>query len=87
MKISVRGLATSIDCHTHMYTPKYMNILRKRVDIPRVQVIDGIDRLIVLPDEDKNKSTAVGRVIGREYWDVDAKLRYLCVQAFESLTT
>lgn len=61
----------------HMYLPGYMNILRKRIDIPRVQSINGDDRLIILPGEDDEKTTAVGRPIGREYWDVSAKLKYM----------
>jgi len=68
---------TSIDVHTHMYLPGYMNILRKRSEIPRVQTINGDDRLIILPGEDDEKTTAVGRPIGREYWDVQAKLKYM----------
>lgn len=60
-----------------MYLPGYMNILRKRSDIPRVQTINGDDRLIILPGEDDEKTTAVGRPIGREYWDVQAKLKYM----------
>ena len=71
-----RRLYSSIDCHTHMYTPLYMDILRKRQDIPRVATIGGTDRLIILPGEDKELTTSSGRPIGREYWDVAAKLRY-----------
>ena len=67
----------SIDCHTHMYTPKYMKILHSRTSIPRVSIHDGVHRLIILPDEDKETTTAAGRVIGREYWDVQAKLTFM----------
>jgi hypothetical protein len=38
----------SIDVHTHMYTPKYMDILRRRTDIPRVIKVAGNDRLVIL---------------------------------------
>ena len=65
----------SIDCHTHMYTPKYMEILRKRTEIPRVITVENTDRLVILPGEDKEITTSIGRAIGREYWSVDAKLR------------
>mmetsp|Transcript_8939 Transcript_8939/g.13427 ORF Transcript_8939/g.13427 Transcript_8939/m.13427 type:complete len:372 (+) Transcript_8939:30-1145(+) len=71
------SIIPAIDVHTHMYLPGYMNILRKRVDIPRVASIDGSDRLIILPGEDAEKTTNVGRPIGREYWDVNAKLKYM----------
>lgn len=73
----------AIDVHTHMYTPKYMNILRKRTDIPRVINIDGSDRLVILPGEDKEKSTNIGRPIGKEYFDVESKLRFMDVHGIE----
>lgn len=77
LKNSGGRIVTSIDTHTHMYLPGYMNILRKRTDIPRVSTIDGSDRLIILPGEDTEGTTAIGRPIGREYWDVKAKLHYM----------
>ena len=69
--------SNSIDVHTHMYTPKYMDILRKRTSIPRVVTIEGGDRLIILPGEDKEITTSTGRPIGREYFDVKAKLNFM----------
>jgi aminocarboxymuconate-semialdehyde decarboxylase len=66
-----------IDVHTHMYTPKYMNILRKRTEIPKVRTIGGEDRLIILPGEEAEKTTKVGRPVGKEYWSVDAKIAYM----------
>lgn len=67
----------SIDVHTHMYTPKYMDILRKRTEIPRVISVGGEDRLVILPGEDKEISTSTGRPIGPEYWNVDVKLKFM----------
>lgn len=66
-----------IDVHTHMYLPKYMEILKKRTDIPKVITIGGEDRLVILPGEDNEITTSTGRPIGREYWDVNAKLEYM----------
>jgi aminocarboxymuconate-semialdehyde decarboxylase len=60
-----------------MYTPKYMKILTSRAVIPKVTIHDGIHRLIILPNEDKEETTSAGRVIGKEYWDVAAKLRFM----------
>jgi predicted TIM-barrel fold metal-dependent hydrolase len=54
-----------------------MDILRKRADVPYVRSVNGIDRLVILPGEDKEKSTAIGRPIGREYFDVNAKLQFM----------
>jgi aminocarboxymuconate-semialdehyde decarboxylase len=77
LKNSGGSIVPSIDVHTHMYLPGYMNILRKRTDIPRVQTINGSDRLIILPGEDAEGTTAIGRPIGKEYWDIKAKLHYM----------
>lgn len=71
------SLGVSIDCHTHMYTPRYMDILRSRTDIPRVVEVNNQSRLIILPGEDKENTTSSGRVIGREYWDVSAKIQFM----------
>ena len=68
---------TAIDVHTHMYFPGYMDILRKRTHIPKVLSIAGKNRLVILPGEDKESSTSAGRPIGREYFDVQAKLEYM----------
>jgi aminocarboxymuconate-semialdehyde decarboxylase len=72
---SVSGGA--IDVHTHMYLPSYMEVLKKRTEIPRVITVQGEDRLVILPGEEEETSTAIGRPIGREYWDVNAKLQYM----------
>jgi len=53
----------SIDVHTHMYTPKYMDILQKRIDIPRVIMINNQARLVILPGEDKEITTSIGMII------------------------
>lgn len=66
-----------IDVHTHMYTPKYMAILQKRTEIPKVRTIEGQDRLIILPGEENEKTTLAGRPIGREYFSVDTKIAYM----------
>ena len=62
---SRRLLSGSIDVHTHMYTPIYMKLLRERTSVPRVFTAGGVDRLVILPGEDLEKSTNIGRPIGR----------------------
>ena len=61
MTMATRKISSAIDLHTHMYLPKYMDILRSRSDVPYVRSIDGINRLVILPGEDKEKSTSIGR--------------------------
>jgi len=59
-----------------------MEILKKRTDIPRVVELSNSDcRLVILPGEDKDETTNIGRRIGAEYWSVEEKIRlniFLC---------
>lgn len=70
-------LLDSVDVHTHVYLPRYMQMMRERKEVPRVATIGGEDRLIILPDEDEDGSTAAGRPIGGEYFDTARKLAYM----------
>jgi len=54
--------ARCIDLHSHLYLPKYMEILRERSDIP---LVTKDNRLVILPNE-----TSLGRPIGEEYVSV-----------------
>jgi len=54
-----------------------MKILKSRTDIPKVLTINGEDRLVILPGEENEKTTNVGRPIGKEYWSVETKLQYM----------
>ena len=93
MQRFVRSVATntrsfstraSIDVHTHMYLPKYMDILEKRTDVPYVRKINDEQRLVILPGEDEEGSTAIGRPIGREYYDLNAKLGFMDVHGIQT---
>ncbi len=53
-----------IDVHTHMYLPRYMELLRARTKIPRVVSRAGGDRLIILPDEE-GRSVELGGAADR----------------------
>ncbi|KAL3667323.1 hypothetical protein V7S43_007552 [Phytophthora oleae] len=87
-KSAVHELDT-IDLHTHVYLPRYMDILRGRKDVPFVRPGIGGERLIILPaerqqmEEQRNSMTphsasiSAGRPIGGEYWDADNKIRYM----------
>ncbi|GMF30975.1 unnamed protein product [Phytophthora lilii] len=80
-RASVRDLE-AVDLHTHVYLPRYMDILRARKDVPFVRPGLGGERLIILPAEQQqleqqSGGISGGRPIGGEYWDVDNKLRYM----------
>jgi len=69
-----------VDVHTHVYPPRYLEILRSRTELPRIRPgasSSGPERLIILPDEDKAQSTSSGRPIGPEYHDINVKLSFM----------
>lgn len=69
------GLA--IDVHSHVYPGRYMSLLRARDAVPRIITRDGQDRMLILPGEDADLSTAVGRPIGSEYFDPARKIAFM----------
>jgi aminocarboxymuconate-semialdehyde decarboxylase len=69
------GLA--IDVHSHVYPGRYVSLLRARDAVPRIVTRDGQDRMLILPGEDADASTSVGRPIGSEYWDGARKLLFM----------
>ena len=42
-----------VDVHTHMYYPRYIQLLRERKVLPLVTNIDNEDRLLILADDEK----------------------------------
>lgn len=78
----------TVDIHTHVYPPKYMELLRSRSTVPYVRTFpDAPDsaRLIILPGEDdpSTPSTARGRPIGSEYYDIKAKIAFMDLHNIE----
>ena len=67
----------AVDIHTHVYPEAYVALLRARTSVPRIVKRDGLDRMLILPGEDHDLSTATGRPLGSEYWDRDRKLAYM----------
>lgn len=73
-------MSVTVDVHTHVYLPRYMEYLRKRKDVPKVVPSNDIERLIILPGEDLDGSTSSGRPIGPEYYDPHEKLKFMDVR-------
>lgn len=69
-------MSAVVDMHSHLYPPRYLDLLRLRTRFPRVATIDGEDRFIIFPEED-DPVTPKGRPIGEDFWSVEAKLRYM----------
>lgn len=68
---------SAVDIHTHVYPERYVALLRARNAVPRIVNRDGMDRMLILPGEDTDGSTATGRPLGSEYWDRDRKLAFM----------
>ncbi len=68
-----------IDVHTHLYLPRYLQLLRNRTEIPRILTdkTTNSDRLIILPNEDVDASTQSGRPVGKEYYDMAVKSAFM----------
>jgi len=66
-----------VDIHTHLYPPRYMELMRERSEVPRVERRDGCDYLVILPGEDKNENSDSGRLMDVSYWSPDAKLEFM----------
>jgi aminocarboxymuconate-semialdehyde decarboxylase len=59
-----------VDVHTHLYPRVYLERLKRRREIPRLEGASGAERFVIFPEE----RTGGGRPIGPEYWDLDAKV-------------
>lgn len=66
----------TIDVHTHVYLPRYINLLRARTAVPRIFTKNNSERLVILPNEDSG-STSNGRPIGPVYSDPKLKLKFM----------
>ncbi|KAF1835562.1 hypothetical protein BDW02DRAFT_547881 [Decorospora gaudefroyi] len=71
-----------VDIHTHVYPPKYMELLRSRSTVPYVRTFPDAPnsaRLIILPDEDDPSTPSIsrGRPIGSEYYDIKEKIAFM----------
>jgi predicted TIM-barrel fold metal-dependent hydrolase len=72
----------TVDIHTHIYPPTYVGLLRSRTTVPYVRTFPedpDSSRLIILPGEDDPSmpSTARGRPIGPEYYDIAQKIAFM----------
>jgi aminocarboxymuconate-semialdehyde decarboxylase len=67
----------AVDVHSHVYPLRYVELLRARDVEPRIVTRDGQERMLLLPGEAAESSTAAGRPIGSEYWDGVRKMAFM----------
>jgi aminocarboxymuconate-semialdehyde decarboxylase len=63
-----------VDVHSHLYPRSYIELLKRRRSIPKIAGDGDDERFIIFPDEDHPGG---GRPMGREYWDIEAKLAFM----------
>ena len=66
-----------VDVHSHLYPRVYLDRMKRRgrSEIPRVEGAQGEERFIIFPDEAKEPGG--GRLLGPEFWDIQAKLTFM----------
>ncbi|KAI8088677.1 uncharacterized protein BX664DRAFT_331098 [Halteromyces radiatus] len=72
-----------VDIHTHVYVPSYLQLLRERTQVPRIlppldpEDESSLERLVILPGEDKDASTANGRPVTLGFSHIGEKLKFM----------
>ena len=61
-----------VDIHTHVYLPRYSDVLRARKSVPRITPSSSGERLLILEHEPSN-----GRPVGPQYWDRTQKVAFM----------
>jgi len=64
---------TVIDVHSHIYPPSYIEMLRGRREIPRIDERDGSLYFVIFPEEEKTG----GRLIRPAMSSIDEKLAFM----------
>lgn len=63
-------MSSVIDSHSHLYSSSYMEMLKSRTDLPRIDERDGAFYFVIFPDEEENG----GRLMEAPMWSIDEKL-------------
>jgi predicted TIM-barrel fold metal-dependent hydrolase len=69
--------ACIVDVHSHVFLPGYLEILRRRYEVPRICGPFGRERLLVLPGEREDDAGGAGRMVGPHFSDLSAKLGFM----------
>ncbi|KAJ7590880.1 amidohydrolase 2 [Mycena floridula] len=71
--------ARLVDVHTHLYLPRYAQMLRTRKSVPKI-IRDGQseERLLILDHEPSG-----GRPVGPQYWDRTEKLKFMDLHSID----
>lgn len=64
------SFAVIVDSHSHLYSQSYMELLRSRSEIPRIDVRDGASYFVIFPEE----AYGGGRLMDATMWSIEEKL-------------
>lgn len=59
-----------IDCHSHLYSHSYMEMLKARTALPRIDARDNANYFIIFPEEERTG----GRRMAPPMWRIDEKI-------------
>jgi aminocarboxymuconate-semialdehyde decarboxylase len=68
-----------IDSHSHLYSQSYMDLLRSRTVLPRIDDRDGATYFVIFPEEERNG----GRLMEAPMWSLEEKLAAMDRGGFE----
>ncbi len=63
-------MAPTINSHSHLYSQSYMDLLRSRTALPRIDERDGASYFVIFPEEEQNG----GRLMEAPMWSLEEKL-------------
>jgi aminocarboxymuconate-semialdehyde decarboxylase len=63
-------VAPIIDSHSHLYSRSYMDLLRSRAALPRIDKRDGASYFVIFPEEERSG----GRLMEAPMWSLEEKL-------------
>ncbi|BGP00546.1 hypothetical protein NBRC10513v2_006350 [Rhodotorula toruloides] len=67
-----------VDVHTHIYPPTYMDLLRRREQIPKVvKNNEGNEMVVLLKEEEGKGANSKGRPVGPQYYDREEKIKFM----------
>ncbi|BGP19170.1 hypothetical protein JCM10213_005824 [Rhodosporidiobolus nylandii] len=67
-----------VDVHTHIYPPSYMDLMRRRTQIPKViKNAEGQEMCVLLKEEEGKGANSKGRPVGPQYWDRKEKIKFM----------
>ncbi|GAA5853756.1 hypothetical protein JCM8547_007436 [Rhodosporidiobolus lusitaniae] len=67
-----------VDVHTHVYPESYLNLMRRRDQIPKIiKNTEGKEMVVLLKEEEGKGANSKGRPVGPQYSDRSEKIKFM----------